>query len=281
MAKRISIEKIEPTIRPSQAIQLLRQHMEKANNLRAKVDLTHSEYESWRNTLHDILKRSLGYPNDTVASIISAGNCLYGLGYSDEMERRTERHEHLDALKDYVEGAIEQLNLNASTQDADRTRPQANGDSSSAISENIFIVHGHAEVVKEQTARLISQLQLNPILLSEQGNEGKTVIEKFESHAESAGYAIVLLTGDDIGAPRSEPAKLKPRARQNVVLELGYFMAKLSRKNVCILYEKGAEIPTDIVGVVYIELDPAESWKYKVAKELKSAGFNVDLNDLA
>lgn len=146
-------------------------------------------------------------------------------------------------------------------------------------SKKVFVVHGHDNEAKETVARFIERLRLLPIVLHEQPNSGRTIIEKFEVFSD-VGFAVVLLTPDDIGAPSAEPKNIKPRARQNVILELGYFMGKLSRFRVCALYKQGVEIPSDYQGVLYIELDPAGAWKKKLAQELVEANFSIDLDGL-
>lgn len=142
----------------------------------------------------------------------------------------------------------------------------------------VFIVHGHNEVFREKVTRLIEKLGLDPIILHEQPNQGRTIIEKFTEYAEVA-FAIVLLTGDDVGAAMIEGSEnLNRRARQNVVLELGYFLGKLGRARVCALLERGIEVPSDYSGVAFVELDTAGAWRLHLAKELRAAGLSVDLN---
>jgi predicted nucleotide-binding protein len=102
--------------------------------------------------------------------------------------------------------------------------------------KRVFIVHGHASEAKESLARFLERVGLEPIILHEQPNSGRTIIEKFEVYAD-VGFAVVLLTPDDVGAPKDAPTELKPRARQNVIAELGYFYGKLSRHRVCALYK--------------------------------------------
>lgn len=72
--------------------------------------------------------------------------------------------------------------------------------------------------------------------------------------------------------------KQKKRARQNVILELGFFLGKLGRKRVCALYEEGVEIPSDYDGVIFVPLDKNGAWHLSLAKELKAAGLSIDLN---
>ncbi|SIT42238.1 putative nucleotide-binding protein containing TIR-like domain [Paraburkholderia ribeironis] len=144
-------------------------------------------------------------------------------------------------------------------------------------SDKVFIVHGHNEAGKLAVARLLETLKLKPVILSEEPNEGRTIIEKFE-HNAGVGFAIVLMTADDVGGKTDQ--QLKPRARQNVILELGYFVGKLGRPRVCALYESGVEMPSDIIGVGYVSLDPAGHWRFALAKELRAAGYPVNMNDL-
>lgn len=144
--------------------------------------------------------------------------------------------------------------------------------------QKVFIVHGHNQELKINVARVIERLKLTPIILHEQSNTGLTVIEKFEKHSD-VSFAVVLLTFDDYGQLKSSSENSK-RARQNVVLELGYFLGKLGRQNVMPLYEEGVELPSDISGVLYTIIDESENWKFRLVKELKDAGFKVDANDI-
>ena len=107
---------------------------------------------------------------------------------------------------------------------------------------------------------------------------GQTIIEKFERHSD-VGFAVVLVTPDDIGAAEQDPVKTKKRARQNVILELGYFIGKLGRKRVCSLYVEGVELPSDIHDVFYIPYDRNGKWRSKLTKEIQGAGIRVDFTE--
>jgi predicted nucleotide-binding protein len=145
------------------------------------------------------------------------------------------------------------------------------------VERKVFIVHGHDELAKAKVARFMSQLGLDPVILHEQPNQGKTIIEKLEAHS-AVGFAIALLTPDDMGYPIKEPEQKKPRARQNVILELGYFSGILGRDHVCTLCKGDVEIPTDFLGVVYLPMDDAGAWMLPLAREIRQAGIPVDLN---
>ncbi len=145
----------------------------------------------------------------------------------------------------------------------------------------VFVVHGHDEAAKLAIADFVKRFDLNPIILDEKANEGQTIIEKFEAHAGEAGYAIILLTPDDVGAAKDNANDLKPRARQNVILELGYFMGQLGRNRVCVLYRGNVELPSDIHGIAYVPMNNPAEWQLKLAKEMKQTGLPIDLNKLA
>lgn len=144
----------------------------------------------------------------------------------------------------------------------------------------VFIVHGHDNEAKEGIARFIHKLGLTPIILHEQASSNQTVIEKFEKYADEVSFAVVILTPDDVGAVAKDRDNLRPRARQNVIMELGYFMGKLKRSNVCALYKGNVELPSDYHGIIYIELDAFNAWKTKLAQEFVTAKLDIDLNGL-
>lgn len=109
---------------------------------------------------------------------------------------------------------------------------------------------------------------------------GQTIIEKFERHATRSGYAVVILTPDDIAAPKDTPDDVKHRARQNVILELGYFCGVLGRSNVTVLTKGEVEIPSDYLGVVYTPMDQGGGWQFTLVKEMKAAGLPFDANNV-
>lgn len=161
-------------------------------------------------------------------------------------------------------------------------------------SKSIFIVHGHDKVSKLELARMIDKFGLKSIILDEQADMGRTIIEKFEGAAKSPGYAFVLFTPDDIGGKNSGQLNLddpgiqlkrlrdlkfnpKYRGRQNVILELGFFFGRLGRNRVCCLYKKGVELPSDISGVVYKEfVSSVCELEAAISKELNAVGYKIN-----
>lgn len=141
--------------------------------------------------------------------------------------------------------------------------------------DKIFIVHGHDGELKQSVARIIEKQGIEAIILSEKANRGRTIIEKFEENADVGG-AICLFTSDDLGRVKSATDD-QPRARQNVVLETGYFMGKLGRDHVVLLADNGVEMPSDLSGVVYTSTG---NWQVELLKELKEMGYTIDFNKL-
>jgi predicted nucleotide-binding protein len=150
--------------------------------------------------------------------------------------------------------------------------PVESATESQKLSRKVFIVHGHDNGTLQTVARFLERAGVEPIILHEQASGGRTIIEKLEANSD-VGFAVVLLTPDDEGCKKGDAAQL--RARQNVVLELGYFIGVLSRNRVCALRVGEVEIPSDFLGVVYVQFDSGQ-WKQALGKELEEAGFTID-----
>jgi len=139
--------------------------------------------------------------------------------------------------------------------------------------QRVFVVHGRNRELKADVVLFLKRIGVEPIVLHEQVNAGRTIFEKFGDIAAGVDFAVVLLTPDDIGGLSRE--ELQPRARQNVVLELGYFIGKLGKEHVCALKLGEVEIPSDFFGVLYLPAD-GDGWKLALAKELNAAGIRID-----
>jgi len=200
--------------------------------------------------------------------------------YPSTEERRNDRWSSgLAEFKNTLNTMLEELSLFGDDEDEINTQPKKQ--SKSLVEKKtakIFIVHGRDDATKNKVARYIKRFDVEPIILHEQPNSGRTIIEKFEGEAADVDFAIVLLTADDQGSLVGSEDGLQSRARQNVIFELGYFIGVLSRAKVVALREDGVELPSDYAGIIYIDLDEKESWKLELAKEIKSAGIDIDLN---
>jgi len=143
----------------------------------------------------------------------------------------------------------------------------------------VFIVHGHDDEAKSKTARFVEKLGFEAIILHEQASKSKTIIEKIEEYS-NVGFGIILYTPCDIGGKQIVNPDLKSRARQNVVFEHGFLIGKIGRSNVCALVKGDIETPNDISGVVYVPMDVNDAWRFTIARELKKAGYDCDMNKI-
>ena len=143
------------------------------------------------------------------------------------------------------------------------------------LTRKVFIVHGHDEASRESVARFLEKIGFEAVILHERPNKGRTIITKFREEAADIGFAVVLMTPDDSGGKAG--ATLSPRARQNVVFELGFFIGVLGPARVAALVKGDVEHPSDFDGVVYLSLDNGD-WKAGLSRELEAAGYEVDWN---
>jgi len=150
---------------------------------------------------------------------------------------------------------------------------------SAATAGNVFVVNGHDAGAKDALEAMLRRWGLNPIILDQEAASGLTLIEKLDKSVADASYAVVLMTGDDLARIKGDTdAQLVPRARQNVVRELGIFLGRLGRAQLAILYERGVELPSDIHGVEYLPFEKKiEEKKLELAKAMANAGFDIDL----
>jgi predicted nucleotide-binding protein len=236
-------------------------------------------YRAWTNYVSEYLKYSFNKPeNEYRKTFNDEGYSFMGrIGdYPNEVSDKKDLiHRRISNLTNLIK-AVDFFRQSAHEQHL----PEGPIRNVVATEKNqVFIVHGHDEAAKVKAARFIEKLELTPIILHEQPNAGKTVIEKIEEHT-NVGFGIILYTPCDVGGKKGSDAILMDRARQNVVFEHGYLIGKIGRKNVCALVKGNIETPTDISGVLYITMDDGDAWQIAVARELKSAGYTIDMNRL-
>jgi predicted nucleotide-binding protein len=262
-----------PQVQAEQGIQLIASLITKADELLQKRPIQKDEYSTWELLTRNYLEKSFGQHSPNVSSVMDVGK--YGSFRMNAGEQWWQNHRavslqtqkrKLEGLRELLQTEIKLIGGQVATLS---TEPKGH---------RIFLVHGHDDGALHEAARFLEKLRQDVIVLREQPNQGRTVIEKFEDYAD-VGFAVVLFTPDDVGGPRaSGSSSLNPRARQNVVFELGYFIGRLGRNRVCALYVDGVEIPSDYSGVLYTKLDASGAWRLEVAKELKASGFPVDMN---
>ena len=165
-------------------------------------------------------------------------------------------------------------------EDNSRLSPALPTDTAASPTASVFVVHGHDEELKQSVARSLERLGLDPVILHERPNKGRTIIEKFDDYSK-VGFAVVLLSADDIGRSTVE-SEDSYRPRQNVVFELGFFLGRLGRERVAAIFRphEKFEMPSDYSGVLFIEYDSEGAWRYKLAKELKAVGIKINVEGI-
>jgi len=260
----------EPTLTPEQAKVQLEDALRRGRKLLEEGSISKERYDAWdRNTLR-IVTSAFGEWSGHDTDFI--GPQRFTVGPVSEAHAEYERRKNLERQIRVLEAQIEGLpTVVPQSQDISATVE-------SVINRKVFVVHGHQHGARETVARYLEKLNLEPVILDEEPSRGRTIIEKFEDHSDVA-FAVVLIIGDDIGGVKgSDPSKLRPRARQNVILELGFFLGKLGRHRVCALYEPDVEMPSDFGGVGFVKFDGEGNWRVLIAKELNASGLKVDMN---
>jgi predicted nucleotide-binding protein len=233
------------------------------------------DFNEWRTTTETVLRHTVG--EDSSALIEFRDNrytlSMYSLGGTPQSEHDAARRRGVQRGVGYLRAAIAEVGLQ--DDDAPETPVQVAA-SEAGEKTDVFIVHGRNGERKETVARFVRNLiGVEPIILHEQVSGGSTIIEKLEKYAATAGFAVVLATGDDMGR-EATAGNDQPRARQNVIFEMGYFFALLGRDRVVMLYDEGVETPSDLDGLVYIGVDRRGAWKIDLTREIEAAGFTVD-----
>lgn len=262
----------QPQVSPTEGRRLVEESITRGDKLLGNRPVGKNEYASWQLFTMNCLERAFGANSSSLNDVMSVSQ-MEGLFYDrPEQYQEQERAEYLTSQLARLRGLVDLLSIGSNETSADVPSNSAGG-------KKVFVVHGHNERVLQECARFLEKLDQEVVILREQSNAGRTIIEKFEQQAQEAGFAVVLLTADDRGGPAAaNDDRMHPRARQNVIFELGYFIARLGRARVCALYEPGVELPSDYSGVLYEELDPRGTWKLHLARELRAAGIDVDLN---
>jgi predicted nucleotide-binding protein len=145
----------------------------------------------------------------------------------------------------------------------------------------IFVVHGHDGEAREQLELVLHRLGLKPFVLQNTDGGGLTIIERLEhmiGKNAASSFGIVLLTPDDVGYAKIDgDAQAKPRARQNVILEMGMLLASLTRERVAILQKGFMEHPSDVAGIIYIPFSShVREAVPKLVGRLQAVGIHLD-----
>jgi predicted nucleotide-binding protein len=248
----------------------LQESLRRGENLLNLHPLPEERFDAWSNATFATLKAACGEDSSNLHAFV--GEVRVTIARVPEQYAEPQRREDLERRIRVLEAIIDEWPTSPQQLSSTTVQPELN--------RKVFLVHGHQHGTRDTVARFLTILELEPVILDEEPNQGRTIIEKFLDHGDVA-FAIVLVIGDDVGGIKGSGLdKLNPRARQNVILQLGYFIGKLGRNRVCALYEPDVEMPSDITGMGYVKFDGQGDWQIRVAKELNAAGIKVDMNKL-
>lgn len=262
-----------PEIAPDDGIRLLNQQIQRAEELLSARPLPPDALSSWELLTKNFLTKAFGNYSPNVKAVTDIGK--YGSSPMNAGADWLENHnaQSLQSKVSRLRGLVELLETELALSgegSVKEVQPQ--------LSRRVFLVHGHHDGLLHEVARFLEKLNLQPVILREQPNAGRTIIEKFVDFAD-VGYAVVLLTPDDRGGTVKQAVEdQRPRARQNVILELGYFLGRLSRNRVTALYTGDVEIPSDYSGVAFVGVDDRGAWRLELARELKASGLEINMN---
>lgn len=270
----------------SNAIERLSALRDAVEGLRV-LDASSPGFLRWYEDVKGTFKYVFGQKSDEMESLLAIWHTpmVRNTGTSEDARIENERNR----LEAFQKGLVKYAALIASQihqvsafwpDDEVLTRRETVGEGGGPVdSKQVFVVHGRDQGALAEVKQVLSQLGLEPVVLQDLHNKGRTIIEKFEDHAQ-VGFAVVVCTPDDAGKLADGDTQPQPRVRQNVIFELGYFLGKLGRAKVCTLIKGVVEVPSDYYGVVYVEMDDKRAWRFELIRELKEAQFDVDANDL-
>lgn len=215
-----------------------------------------SEFEKAKSYAYDIYKRVAKKGSE---------------GYDIVWRFFPERHASIDSrISDFNDQVLPYF-IEA-IKDIVNANPEFESDEIQKVHGNtVFIIHGHDHYLKTEVQLLLERVGVLNVVLHEKADGGRNIIDKLIEESNSANYAIALISPDDTLNDGSK------RARQNVILEIGYFLGKLGKSRVRLIKKGESEMPSDLNGILYENYDKSGSWKLKLCKELLYAGIALDL----
>lgn len=226
------------------------------------------EWVAWQTRVKSIIVKLFGKDSAQNQAMITALEIRVKGNGSDKFEQ----------CKNYILGTL-QTAIDTLKNDVFNELNTEKAKASGLLSNKVFVVHGHDDVSKSSLEIFLTEIGLEPIVLHRQADQGQTIIEKFEKHAD-VGYAFILFTPDEISYLSKEESlndvdrKKELRARPNVIFEFGYFVGRLGRSKVCCLHTSNVVLPTDLSGMVYKSYNNSiEEAAYSIIKDLKAAGY--------
>lgn len=234
------------------------------------------EFEKWHRNTEIAIENAFGEKSRHVndfESINYSANAIYSL--ENEPLFQKAYIEGLNSATAILQSMIEEVEDYWEDKKNIYTETKAKSKKVDIKNIKVFIVHGHNEAKKWELKDFLTRLGLEVIILHEQDDKGFTIIEKFEHYAKECSFAFILMTPDD-QIPDINEKEIKWRSRQNVILEMGWFMSHLGRERVILLLQGSIDIPSDISGVLYI---PFKESVAECAEKIRQRLENIELID--
>lgn len=240
------------------------------------------KFGKWDDYNADLLKKKIFDTEELANKYSMCGGVVGIVGTSQSLKDDIDQlYKDIDEKIDWIDSLIDRLELYDEALQAESSEATTEQAPVAINRKKVFIVHGHDEIAKLNLENLLHEVDLEPVVLHRQADEGLTVIEKFEKHSD-VGYAFILLTPDEVAYLKAEASKpdeqrkTEYRARPNVIFEFGYFVGKLGRSRVCCLYTGDVSLPSDVQGMIYKKfVNSIEEIKHEITKELKAAGYAI------
>ena len=256
------------------ALERLRKALDEIAELK-QLSWDSPQFKRWHRNTRTAITNTFGSDSNHINDFENVHYIAFAFGTSGSEDQEA-YVQGLESAAAILESMIDEIN-EYWEDETEMSQSSESHKSEQITTKEVFVVHGRDEGACEKIARFLERLELKPVVLHEQPNEGRTIIEKFEDYTD-VRFAVVLLTPDDIGRLQDGAGEFRPRARQNVIFEFGYFIGKLGREHVCALVQGDLERPSDYDGVLYIPLDDSDGWKMRLVQELKNAGYDIDAN---
>lgn len=239
------------------------------------LEVARNQYYKWDAYNDELLKRQFTTAEMAEEYSVSVGIFMASLHERSLQDKVRDFHDDINRKIHRLDSIIERLELIPVEKTVQYGSSKKTNREPKFDKSKVFVVHGHDDSAKQEVARFIEKIGFEPIILHEQASRSKTIIEKIEKYSD-VGFGVIIYTPCDVGAKNIDPPPLRGRARQNVVFEHGFLVGKLGRENVCSLYKGDVETLSDLSGVVYTPM--AGNWQIELAKELRAAGYTVDMN---
>lgn len=247
---------------------------------RETFEMLTNDYSKWNSFNSELLKRV--FTTDELAKEYD----YWGVGVISMREpslgeKIADVYKDIDKKIHRIDSIIERLELIPLGVSVQNAAPVQQSTPAQPRTKKVFVVHGRDEIAKTNLEVFLHEVDLEPVVLHRQADEGMTIIEKFEKHSD-VGYAFILLTPDEVAYLASEESKPDAertkefRSRPNVIFEFGYFVGKLGRSRVCCLYTGNVSLPSDVSGMIYKRYEKSiEEVAYSVIKDLKASGYAI------